>query len=115
MNPLAIDLYKRHGIDLYAEPLEIGVCAQHHNGGIAVDADWQSGVRGLYVAGEAAGTFGVRRPGGSALNAAQVGSLRAAEEAGYRPEGLARRYLNINGVWEDHIHMVKLNEEEFHA
>lgn len=54
MNPLAIDLYKRHGIDLYAEPLEIGVCAQHHNGGIAVDADWQSGVRGLYVAGEAA-------------------------------------------------------------
>ena len=79
MNPLAIDLYKRHGIDLYAEPLEIGVCAQHHNGGIAVDADWQSGVRGLYVAGEAAGTFGVRRPGGSALNAAQVGSLRAAE------------------------------------
>ena len=42
-------------------------------------------------------------------------SLRAAEKAGYRPEGLARRYLNINGVWEDHIHMVKLNEEEFHA
>ena len=41
--------------------------------------------------------------------------LRAAEKAGYRPEGLARRYLNINGVWEDHIHMVKLNEEEFHA
>ena len=42
-------------------------------------------------------------------------SLRAAEKAGYRPEGLARRYLNINGVWEDHIHMVKLNEEEYHA
>ena len=44
-----------------------------------------------------------------------VQSLRAAEKAGYRPEGLARRYLNINGVWEDHIHMVKLNEEEYHA
>ncbi len=83
MNPLAIDLYKTHGIDLAAEPLEIGVCAQHHNGGIAVDADWQSTVRGLYVAGEAAGTFGVRRPGGSALNAAQVGSLRAAEHIAY--------------------------------
>ena len=27
-----------------------------------------------------------------------------------RPEGLARRYLRINGVWEDHIHMVRLNE-----
>ena len=35
--------------------------------------------------------------------------------ASLRPEGLARRYLNINGVWEDRIHMVKLNEEEYHA
>lgn len=85
MNPLAIDLYKRHGIDLYSEPLEIGVCAQHHNGGIAVDANWQSTIRGLYVVGEAAGTFGVRRPGGSALNAAQVGSLRAAEHIADTP------------------------------
>ncbi len=79
MNEPAIDLYKQHGIDLYHEPLEIGVCAQHHNGGIAVDANWQSTVHGLYVAGEAAGTFGVHRPGGSALNSTQVGSLRAAE------------------------------------
>ena len=31
------------------------------------------------MAGEAAGTFGVYRPGGSALNSTQVGGLRAAE------------------------------------
>ena len=37
-------------------------------------------------------------------------SLRVLEKCGYRPEGLARRYLRINGVWEDHIHMVRLNE-----
>lgn len=79
MNPDAIALYKRHGIDLYAEPLEIAVCAQHHNGGIAVDRDWQTNIRGLFVVGEAAGTFGSVRPGGAALNATQVGSLRAAE------------------------------------
>ena len=79
LNPQAIELYRAHGIDLEQEPLEIGVCAQHHNGGIAVDADWQTSIQGLYVAGEAAGTFGVYRPGGSALNATQVGSLRAAE------------------------------------
>ena len=36
-------------------------------------------MKGLYAAGECAGTFGVYRPGGSALNATQVGSLRAAE------------------------------------
>ena len=80
MNVGAIDLYRSHGIDLYTEYLEIAVCAQHCNGGVAVDANWQSAVKGLYVAGEAAGTFGVYRPGGSALNATQVGSLRAAEQ-----------------------------------
>lgn len=45
----------------------------------AVDAHWQSTLPGLYVCGEAAGTFGLYRPGGSALNATQVGGLRAAE------------------------------------
>ena len=79
MNEGAIALYLDHGIDLWAEPLEIAVCAQHCNGGVAVDGNWQSRVKGLYVAGEAAGTFGVYRPGGSALNSTQVGSLRASE------------------------------------
>ena len=79
MNIGAIELYADHGIDLYREYLEIAVCAQHCNGGVAVDEHWQSDVIGLYAAGEAAGTFGVYRPGGSALNSTQVGSLRAAE------------------------------------
>ena len=79
MNPAAVALYASHGIDLHTDPLRIAVCAQHCNGGVLVDADWQSTVHGLYAAGEAAGTFGVYRPGGSALNATQVGSLRAAE------------------------------------
>ncbi|GGN95422.1 GNAT family N-acetyltransferase [Saccharibacillus kuerlensis] len=30
-------------------------------------------------------------------------SLRVLEKAGFRREGLAERYLKINGVWEDHI------------
>lgn len=79
MNPKAIELYRSHGIDLYKEPLRITVAAQHNNGGIAVDANWETNISGLYAAGEAAGTFGVYRPGGSALNSTQVGSLRAAE------------------------------------
>ena len=79
MNRKAIELYAAHGIDLYAEPLEVSVCAQHNNGGLAVDLFWQSSVERLYAAGEAAGTFGIARPGGSALNSTQVGSQRAAE------------------------------------
>ncbi|WP_435171797.1 GNAT family N-acetyltransferase [Paenibacillus glycanilyticus] len=30
-------------------------------------------------------------------------SLRVLEKAGFRQEGLARRYLKINGEWEDHL------------
>jgi len=38
-------------------------------------------------------------------------SLRIVEKAGFRSEGLAKKYLKINGKWEDHIHMTLLNEE----
>ena len=79
MNMGAIELYADHGIDFYTELLETAVCAQHCNGGVTVDLNWQTELEGLYCAGEAAGTFGVYRPGGSALNSTQVGSLRAAE------------------------------------
>ena len=79
LNPAAIGLYREHGIDLSNEMLEIPVCAQHQNGGADVDVNWQTSVTGLYAVGEAAGTFGAYRPGGTALNSAQVGSLRAAE------------------------------------
>lgn len=79
MNTPAIELYKGKGMDITADYLEIALCAQHHNGGIAVDLWWQTSVKGLFAAGECAGTHGVTRPGGSALNAGQVGSLRAAQ------------------------------------
>ncbi|AJY77297.1 GNAT family N-acetyltransferase [Paenibacillus beijingensis] len=37
-------------------------------------------------------------------------SLQVVRKLGFQDEGLARRYLNINGKWEDHIHMVLLND-----
>jgi len=79
MNPPAVAVYSEHGIDLWGEALEIAVCAQHNNGGFAVNAWWESSVPRTFVIGEMAGTHGVKRPGGSALNAGQVGGLRAAE------------------------------------
>ncbi len=78
MNPPAIELYGAHGIDLAREPLEIAVCAQHNNGGFRASIWWESSLRGLFPVGEVSGTHGVTRPGGSALNAGQVGSARAA-------------------------------------
>lgn len=40
-------------------------------------------------------------------------SLRVAEKLGFYNEGLAIKYLKINGVWEDHIHMVLINDAPF--
>ncbi len=79
MNTPAVEIYRENGIDLYREPLEVAVCAQHNNGGFAVNKWWESSVGHTFVIGEMAGTHGVKRPGGSALNAGQVGGLRAAE------------------------------------
>lgn len=79
MNQPAIDLYKSKGCNIETEYLEIALCAQHCNGGLAVDLWWQTSVPGLFAVGECAGTHGVARPGGSALNSGQVGSLRAAQ------------------------------------
>ncbi|MFQ5808599.1 MAG: oxidoreductase, partial [Armatimonadota bacterium] len=76
MNPLSIDLYAEHGVDL-REPLEVAVCAQHCNGGMRGNAWWESNIRHLFPVGELNGSHGVR-PGGSALNSGQVGGLRAA-------------------------------------
>lgn len=37
-------------------------------------------------------------------------SIRTVEKAGFEYEGISKKYLKINGVWEDHVHMVILNE-----
>lgn len=37
-------------------------------------------------------------------------SRRVVEKLGFYNEGLAYKYLKINGRWEDHIHMVLLND-----
>lgn len=79
MNPAAIELYRSHGIDLYTEPLEIAVCAQHNNGGLAGNCWWESNIKHLFPVGEVNGSHGVYRPGGSALNSGQCGSIRAAQ------------------------------------
>ena len=88
MNPGAIELYRDHGIDIATDPLEVAVCAQHNNGGLAANAWWESlNIKHLFPVGEVNGSHGVYRPGGSALNAGQVGGFRAAEYIGHRYKG----------------------------
>ncbi|MBR5416081.1 MAG: FAD-binding protein [Thermoguttaceae bacterium] len=93
MNPGAVELYRDHGIDLAAEPLEIALCAQHNNGGLKGTIWYESeNVPHLFPIGEVNGSHGVTRPGGSALNAGQVGAFRAAQY-------IARRYSGWSLDW----------------
>lgn len=84
MNYPAYDLYKENDIDLEKEPLEIAVCHQHCNGGLKGSIWWESSISGFFPVGECNGTHGIYRPGGSALNSGQCGSLRAAEMISHR-------------------------------
>ncbi|MEK1873901.1 MAG: FAD-binding protein, partial [Rhizobium altiplani] len=92
MNPLAIELYRRYKVDIAAAPLEFAVNNQHMNGGIMVDTWGRSSLAGCYAVGEAAGTHGVTRPGGAALNAGQVFGTRVAEHIG--ASGRAKKALS---------------------
>jgi aspartate oxidase len=79
MNPLSIELYRRYKVDIASRPLEFAVNNQHMNGGVMVDTWGRSNLAGCYAVGEAAGTHGVTRPGGAALNSGQVFGTRVAE------------------------------------
>lgn len=84
LNTRAYEHYKNNGYDLERVPIEIDICVQHNNGGLIIDKNSESNIKGLFIAGEAAGVFGPHRPGGSALNSTQVTSLRAAREIARR-------------------------------
>lgn len=81
LNKKAIEVYSNQGIDITSDPLEIAVSNQHLNGGISCDKWWESTtIKNLFVIGEINGSHGIHRPGGAALNAGQVGGLRAAQK-----------------------------------
>ncbi|TFL13205.1 FAD-dependent oxidoreductase [Pusillimonas caeni] len=84
-----IDLLAENGIDLSKRPVEVAPIAHYHMGGIRVNASMESGVPGLYAAGEAVGgANGANRLSGNALPEALVfgelagrSAARAAQDA----------------------------------
>lgn len=43
-----------------------------------------------------------------------LGSMRVLEKAGFHKEGIARKNVKINGVWEDHQVLAILNPDDEH-
>ena len=122
LNQPAVDFYASHGIDLASDLLEIKLCAQHHNGGLAADNNWESHIRGFFPIGEVNGSHGIYRPGGSALNSGQVGALRAAESILAAQPKMMRESLTPSGLeqaarrvgWlEDHL-AIRPTGEDLH-
>jgi succinate dehydrogenase/fumarate reductase flavoprotein subunit len=78
----AIEIFKSNNIDLTAQPVEVFPIAHYQMGGVEVNADMQSSVKGLYAAGElAGGANGANRLSGNALPEALVFGERAGEAA----------------------------------
>jgi len=71
------------GLDITAEPMEVGPTTHYVMGGVRVDGDTQmSTVPGLFAAGEvAAGLHGANRLGGNSLSDLVVFGKRAGEHA----------------------------------
>ena len=105
INEPAVILYRNHGIDLSKDYLQIDVCAQHNNGGLAANLWWESNIKHFFPVGEVCGTFGVYRPGGSALNSTQVGSFRAAQY-------ISRHYITPPLCVEDFMEIVASQAKE---
>ncbi|MDQ1328822.1 MAG: fumarate reductase (CoM/CoB) subunit, partial [Candidatus Poribacteria bacterium] len=72
----------KYGIDLRKDKVEFAPAIQHFNGGVRINVNAESSLKGLYSAGEnAGGQHGADRPGGNALADCQVHGKIAGENA----------------------------------
>jgi succinate dehydrogenase/fumarate reductase flavoprotein subunit len=77
-----IDKLAENGIDLTKMPVEVSPIAHYHMGGIAADVQMQTGLPGLFAAGEAVGgANGANRLSGNAITEAFVFGRRAGQSA----------------------------------
>lgn len=89
MWPLTYEWYKKEGVDLYRDKVQIACSAHAINGGLYIDEDAQSNLRGLFAAGEvAAGPHGADRLGGNMALTCQVFGRRAGLAAAQRAKGM---------------------------
>ena len=88
--PITYDRIKKAGVDLGTDKLELGLAVQNFTGGILIDQNGFTGVKGLYAAGEVTGgVHGSDRPGGNNLTDTQVFGYQAGISAARAAQKLA--------------------------
>jgi len=80
--PITYQTFLDKGVDLSRHAIEIAPLVQSLNGGIKIDEDAASSLRGLFAVGEASGgVHGADRPGGNNLADSQVFGYRGGQAA----------------------------------
>ena len=80
--PLVKEFYTKRGLPIEREPIPVGCFAHAINGGLKINEDGQTTLKGLYAAGEVAGgPHGADRLGGNMLVTCQVFGARAGRAA----------------------------------
>ncbi|GAG04357.1 unnamed protein product, partial [marine sediment metagenome] len=83
INLPVVEWLKKHGVDLEkGDKLEVFPAVQHFQGGIKIQREGETTLKGLYACGECAGgQHGANRPGGNALLDSQVFGKIAGQNA----------------------------------
>ncbi len=94
--PAMVRQYQRFGIDMSKDPVLIYPTLHYQNGGVQIDADSESGVRNLFVAGEASGGLhGRNRLMGNSLLDLMVFGKRAGTVAAERCKSMPQGKLTL--------------------
>lgn len=82
MQPALFETYQKIGVEQSKDLLEVAPTCHFIMGGVRVDENWESGVRGLFAVGEnAAGIHGANRLSQNALAELLVSGARAGKSA----------------------------------
>ena len=93
--------FKRYGIDISKEPMLVFPTLHYQNGGLKINANAETNIPGLYVAGEASGgVHGENRLMGNSLLDITVFGRRAGRNAG---QYVKSKEINLGKLTLDHI------------
>jgi succinate dehydrogenase / fumarate reductase flavoprotein subunit/L-aspartate oxidase len=107
--PAMVRQFQRYGIDIRKDPVLVYPTLHYQNGGVEIDVNGQSGVPGLFVAGEASGGLhGRNRLMGNSLLDLIVFGRRAGTAAANRAKTVPAGELTLSHV---HRHRMELEKK----
>lgn len=111
--PFVKDFYTKRGLPIEREPIPVGCFAHAINGGLKINGDGQTTLKGLYAAGEVAGgPHGADRLGGNMLVTCQVFGARAGRAAAKEVTQIGLTDLPHEGVSQEIDRLARLKDQK---